>query len=199
MIRFARNTSMGYDVGKDKKLTERKVMLSKRFIGIVSTFVLAFSLVACGGGPVSYKQELLTDASGIKVTAENAGSDQSAVSASAIEVKDGDVICISPCLDKGSFHLTITSSDGKNTVYDKDTDGRVLFTIEAAPGKYDVKTTGNNATGWMTVFAMSTKDIQEQNDALKEKLEQEGVEQETIDELTQGGGASSSSSSSQSN
>jgi hypothetical protein len=174
------------------------IMLHKKLTGIVAMFVLALALVGCGGGKVSYTQEALTEASGIKVTAENAGSDQSATSGSAIDLKEGEVSCVSPFTEKGSFHLTITSSDGKTTVIDQDVEGKVLFTLEAAPGTYDVKTTGNGVTGWMTVFGQSAADIKEQNDKLGEALKEKEVDQSTIDEVTQDRTANASSSSSES-
>ncbi|MBP3892426.1 MAG: hypothetical protein J6D34_00115 [Atopobiaceae bacterium] len=143
---------------------------------------LALTLGACGG-PSTYSQEVLTEASGIKVTAENGKSGDEALTKGAITVKEGDVIVISPFTEKGSFHLTITSSEGE-VIYDDDASGKVLYTIGAAPGTYDVKTSGNNVTGWMTVAAQSSADLIAQDEALADALsEQEGDIVEKIESL----------------
>ena len=132
--------------------------------------VLAVTLGACGKSTSTYSQEMLDEASGIKVTAENGQTTDEALTEGAITVKEGDVIVISPFTEKGSFHLTITSSDGK-VIYDDDASGKVLYTIGAEPGVYDVKTNGNDVTGWMTVAAQSTEDLMAQDEALQEALE----------------------------
>ncbi len=141
---------------------------------------LALSVVLAACGAHSLGIDLLEDASGVKVTAENAGSKDAAVSEGAITVAEGDVIVISPCLDKGSFHLTITEHDNGTAVYDDDAEGRILFTIEAAPGTYDVEVSGNGATGWMTVFSESTSDLAAQDESLAETLEEVGIDPSTV-------------------
>jgi hypothetical protein len=138
---------------------------------------LALSVVLAACGAHSLGIDLLEDASGVKVTAENAGSKDAAVSEGAITVAEGDVIVISPCLDKGSFHLTITSSDGE-AIYDDDVDGKVYFMIDAEPGTYDVTTSGNRVTGWMTVFSQNKDDEAAINDSLDETLAENNIELE---------------------
>jgi hypothetical protein len=155
-------------------------MRAPKLASAVAAFALAASLVACGGGPASYGHELLDEAEGIRVTAENADNTHTATTDGAFELEQGDVIVISPFLDKGSIHVTITSADGKKTVYDDDADGKVMYTVAAEPGTYNVTTTANNATGWMTIFAESSQDLAEQNAALTEKLEEGGVDPDTI-------------------
>lgn len=144
--------------------------------------VLAVTLGACGKS--SYAQETLTEASGIKVTAENGKSSDEAFTEGAITVNEGDVIVISPFTEKGSFHLTITSSEGE-VIYDEDASGKVLYTIGAKPGVYDVTTSGNDVTGWMTVFAQSKADIIAQDESLKEVLDEEGIDASVIPETTE--------------
>ena len=140
------------------------------------TFALMLGLVACGGAS-SLAQETLDEADGIKVTAENAGSGSSATTGGAITVKEGDVIVISPFTDKGSFHLTITSTDGKVVAYDDDVEGKVMFAINAKPGTYDVTTKGNGGTtGWMTVFSQSAQELAEQDASLAAELEKAGAD-----------------------
>ncbi|MDO4533387.1 MAG: hypothetical protein Q4C36_06650 [Coriobacteriia bacterium] len=150
-----------------------------KFALVALAAALAFALAACSG-PSSYSQELLEEADGIKVIAENAGSDQTALTEGAITVKEGDVIVISPCMEKGSFHLTITSQDGKTVAYDDDASGRVYFTIDAEPGVYDVKTSGNDATGWMTVFSSNAEEEAAMNASLEEVLDANGIDKEGI-------------------
>lgn len=152
----------------------------KSLASIATSCALAFVLVACGK-PSTYKQELLTEASGIKVTTENAAADSGATTESAIHVAEGGTIVVSPDLSKGSFHLTITSADGKTTVYDDEAKGTVMYTVPAAPGDYSVKTSAQpGSTGWMTVFAMSQADLDEQNAKLNEALEKEGLDPKEV-------------------
>ena len=144
---------------------------------VVTLVFAVFALAACSKS--TYSQEVLENDTGgmyLKITAENA-SESSATTSEALSVEDGDVIVISPDLTKGAIHVTITSTDGKEIAYDDDADGRVLFTVEAQPGTYDAKTTGvNGATGSMTIFTMSAAEFGEQNAALEEILEKNGID-----------------------
>ena len=151
-------------------------MKATKIASVAAASLLTLTLMACSSTSSTYSQYTLDEASGIKVEAENAGSDQEALTESAIEVKEGDVIVISPFTEKGSFHLTITSDDGKTTVYDDDAEGTVMYTIAADPGTYTVKTSGNNVTGWMTVFSQSQQELAAQDAALAEALEGTDVE-----------------------
>lgn len=147
-------------------------MKVSKIASVAAASLLALTLMACTTSSSSYEQYTLDEASGIKVEAENAGSDSEAVTESGIEVKEGDVIVISPVTDKGSFHLTITSDADKSVIYDEDVEGRVLYTIEAKPGTYTVTTNGNNVTGEMTVFAQSQDEFAAQDASLDEALEE---------------------------
>ena len=149
-------------------------------LALASTLV-ALTLAACSSKS-SYGHELLDEASGIRVVAENA-KDATAITEAAIEVKDGDAIVISPCLDKGSIHVTITCQDeAKTLVFDDDVDGKVMFTTGALPGIYDVETCGKKgATGWMTIFAQNQDELVAQDEALAEALESAGVDADIAD------------------
>lgn len=161
-------------------------MMGKRVAGGLVTLAMAGMLFACGQAP-KLSVDLLDEASGVKVTAENAGADQSASSTGAIKAEDGDVLVISPCLDKGKFHLTVTSSDGKAVAYDDEVDGRILFENEIEPGSYDVQVKGiDGATGWMTVFAQDADELDAQNESLEETLTQNGIDSDTIESVTKG-------------
>lgn len=140
----------------------------------MAAMAFAVALAACGAS--SLGMESLEEVSGVRVTAENAGSDHTVESQGAIVVEDGDAIIISPCMDRGGFHLTLTKNDDGTVVFDDDVDGRVLFQIDAAPGTYDVVVSGNGATGWMTVFATNADELGAQNDSLAEALEGAGVD-----------------------
>ena len=148
--------------------------------------VLATMLVACSSS--SFSQEILENDTGglyLKITAENA-SGNSATTTGALQVAEGDIVVISPDLTKGAIHVTITSSDGKIVAYDDDAKGRVLFTIEAEPGMYDVKTKGaNGATGSMTIFAERSTELEAQDAALAETLAQNGVDPSAVSRSAQ--------------
>ena len=157
--------------------------MNKKITSAVAVLALALTLGACSSTSSSYAQETLDEVSGIKVEAENAGSDSSATTEGAITVEEGDTIVISPNIEKGSFHLTITSEDGKTTVFDDDVSGKVMFTQAAEPGVYNVTTNGNGTTGEMTVFAQSQDELAKQNadlaDAIEEATEDIEAEEET--------------------
>lgn len=116
---------------------------------------LSLSLMACASSASSYSQETLTDVSGVKVEAENASKDSMTTSEDALEVKEGEVIIVSPLTEKGGFHVTITPSQGGSPIYDQDVTGSILFPVEAEPGSYSITITpsGKNVTGELTVFA----------------------------------------------
>ena len=156
--------------------------MNKKITSAVAALALALTLGACSSSS-SYAQQTLDEVSGIKVEAENAGSDSSATTEGAITVEEGDTIVISPNIEKGSFHLTITSEDGKTTVFDDDVSGKVMFTQAAEPGVYNVTTNGNGTTGEMTVFAQSQDELAKQNadlaDAIEEATEDIEAEEET--------------------
>lgn len=151
-------------------------MRTKRVIGTLAAIAMAGTLFACGKAESKLTIDLLDEASGVKVVATNAGAEQSVSTAGAITVEDGDVLVISPCLDKGSLHLTVTSSDGNTVAYDDDVDGRIMFQTEATPDTYDVYVEGKDATGWMTVFAQDADELAEQDASLDEALTEAGVD-----------------------
>ncbi|MBQ6524333.1 MAG: hypothetical protein IJI12_06685, partial [Atopobiaceae bacterium] len=67
-------------------------MKSFKLATTLAALALAATLCACTSTSSTYAQETLTDASGIKVTAEYADSSSSATTEDAITVKEGDVI-----------------------------------------------------------------------------------------------------------
>lgn len=150
--------------------------MKKTIASTLASLALAATLVACGGKS-AYSQQALTEVSGVKITAENAADNSSANTAGALTVSSGDVVVISPDLTSGSVHLTITSADGATTVFDDKVDGRTMFTVAAAEGKYDVKTTAaKGATGSMLVIAESQDELIAQNEELSEALKREGLD-----------------------
>ena len=152
-----------------------------KIASLAVAFAFAAMLAGCAPeGPSSLAQYTLDSAPGVKIEAENAKSDNVCVTEGAFTVKKGDVIVVSPFTESGSFHLTIMPSAGGTAVYDADVDGKVLFTLEAEPGKYDVQTSGNGVTGWMTVAVQSEQELAEQDAALDEALEQNGTDPKAV-------------------
>lgn len=148
-------------------------MKKTKVTSLLATLALALGLAACGSGAAaSLSIEPLDEAVGVRVVAENAGADQMAISSGALTLQGGDVILVSPDLQKGSFNLTITSQDGATTAYDDKAEGRVLFTCEANPGTYDVQVSGDGATGTMVVCAQSAEELAAQDASLEEALEE---------------------------
>ena len=160
------------------------MMRVSRLMGIMATVALSGSLIACGQVDGKLSIDALEDVSGVKVVAENAGTDQSAKSAGAIEIEDGDALVISPFIEKGHLHLTVTSGDGDTVAYDDDVDGRVMFQVDAEPGDYDVKVVGGgDTTGWMTVFSQDEDEMAKQDASLKDTLEENGVDSDVVEDI----------------
>ena len=155
--------------------------MKSKLIKIAAIAVAACALIVmlAGCGKSSYEQVTLDDANGVKVTAENAGSDQTATTEGVITVKEGDIIVISPALDSGSFHVTIATADGSVVAYDDMADGRIMFPIDAEPGVYDVTTSANGGTtGWMTIFAKNKAEYDAENAALDAAAQEAAAQQE---------------------
>ena len=143
---------------------------------IATALALALVLVGCGNGaPSSFHQNRLTDASGVRVEAQNAGPDMEATTEAAFTIKDDDVILISPNVDEGSFHVTIAQTGSNNIIFDEDVSGKMLFTIEGDHGTYDITTRGNRVTGALVIAAQNEKAFTQQNESLESVLETEGV------------------------
>ena len=156
--------------------------MKKGIIASSMALALVLGLAGCGSGADAGAGTLgiepLTEVSGVRVTAENAGDDQMATSEGAITVGDGELILISPDLTKGALHLTIVSEDGSMKPYDDEASGRVLFTTDADPGVYNVEVKGKDATGTMVVCAQSKEELAAQDASLDEALEQVGAKAE---------------------
>ena len=139
----------------------------------VATLALSVALVGCGadGKSAAYTQTPLSEdsASGIQVVAENA-HDQKATNKDVLTVNDGELIIVSPLTEKGSFHVTITSSDGFTTVYDEDVDGTALKTVDAGPGTYSVSTQASDVTGSIVISTQNAEEFKKQNDELDKAL-----------------------------
>ncbi|MDO4400815.1 MAG: hypothetical protein Q4D27_07705 [Coriobacteriia bacterium] len=150
-----------------------------KIASLAVAFAFAAMLAGCAAdASSSLAQYTLDEASGVKIEAENAQSDNVCTTEDAITVKENDVIVISPFTETGSFHLTITPSKGGTAIFDDDVEGKVLFTIGADPGDYDVETSGNGVTGWMTVAAQNSEELMAQDEALQEALDKNAVETE---------------------
>lgn len=153
-----------------------------KIMAALAALTLCFGLAACNK-PSVYSQDTLDEAVGIRVEAENGTKDQEATTKGALVVKEHDIVIISPDVDKGSFHLTITSSDTGAAVFDDDVDGRVLFTQAIAAGTYDVTTYGNNVTGALVVAVHNEDEWNAQDAALGEALDEANIDIETVPEL----------------
>ena len=145
-------------------------MGNRRFVSVLSSVMLTAALVACGAKSV-LTLDALDEVSGVRVTADNASADDVVASGGAIVVAQGDVLAISPDFQSGDVRLTVTSQDGSTVAFDDKVEGRGFFTVDVEPGAYDVKVTGDGATGTLNVFAMPESAIEEQGTSLKEQLE----------------------------
>ena len=158
-------------------------MKALKIVAVAAAFALVMSLAACAAQASFSLEELEYDdgtpGTYLKATAEN-GAEGTSILGSALTVGEGDVVVLSPVTESGSFHVTITSSDKQAVAYDDDVSGRVMFTIQLAPGTYDVSVAGNNVTGYMTIAAHSAAEIAAQNESLGKALEENGIDPSTV-------------------
>lgn len=100
-----------------------------------------------------YSQAPINEGKGVIVTAENSTDTNPTVSKGILNVADGEGIVVTPALEQGSIHVTITLTDSEDTVYDGDVEGSEPILIEADTGTYDVATTPTDATGEVNITA----------------------------------------------
>lgn len=148
-------------------------------MGVLS---LGFSLCACDSGMSYYTQYamhydsgssdvmalsgvMLGAHDGIRVYAKDAGFGDGAVSEAIVRLDEGEAFCVEYRTDVGAFHVTITSKDTGEIVYDanpatyrpEDANDHFIKTdyppcVRADPGDYVVVTKGEGVTGRLDVY-----------------------------------------------
>ena len=141
--------------------------------------VLAGSLAACGETG-SLSDSIDSETGTITYTAEKATAG-SALSGATVDVKEGDIVVVSPLMDKGALNVQLTQGAigtedfAEEPAVDEDFDGKVLKTFEVDPGEYTVTVSvaGNEATtGTLSVHAKSKADYEAENKSLQETVEE---------------------------
>ena len=128
---------------------------------------MGLTLAGCSNGTL--RVDAAEEGDGVQIVAESATKDYSVTS--SLEVGEGDCICISPILDKGSLHVTI-GLEGEDPVVDADFDGKVLSYHAAAPGDYDLQVSGvDGASGTMSILTPSIEDVVAMDASLAEALD----------------------------
>ena len=112
-----------------------------------------------------------------QVVAENA--DEDSVASSEISIAEGDVFIVSPMLEKGSIHVVLKDVDTEEVALDETVSGSVFYSYEVKPGDYTLEVSGASgaaATGSVSILTTSAKAIEEQDESLKQTLEEMGVD-----------------------
>lgn len=150
-------------------------MKAVRFLVVVFACVLA--LVGCAGkGSLSDDIDDTTGA--FTFTADDAGKDSTVGSlGGGIDIKDGQILVVSPNLEKGSLQLGLMDED-MDVALDETVSGRQLTTHELDAGSYSimVKSLEDGTTGTMVVVAVDADEFEKQNKDLEAVLANVGVD-----------------------
>lgn len=142
-------------------------MKSFKLASFATAFALAASLAACGAG--TFHTDV--DENGkIEITAEHATNPQT-TNITSISVNAGECIVVNPLLESGSIHLTIEDGTGATKVFDGDVDGKIMFTVDAEPGIYEVVVSPSAATGTMSILTGDPEALGQADAALDELVE----------------------------
>lgn len=133
---------------------------------VVGMFILA----GCAGRG-SLSSDIIDETGAYKVTADDAGKGSAVMASGGVTVKEGQIVVVSPDLQKGSLQLKLIDSSNK-TVFDEKITGRVLDTHEFDFGEYAISVTCNEdgTTGTLLVVAVDAAEFEKQNQDLEAAL-----------------------------
>lgn len=135
----------------------------------------AFAMVGCAGqGTLS--SEIIDETGAYKVIADDAIKDSAIKVDGLVEIEKGQLLLVSPDLQKGSLYVKLTNASGESA-FEQDFSGRVLDTFEVTPGTYDISVTCSTS-GTTGVLVLSTVDAEEfakQDADLEAALAEAGV------------------------
>lgn len=157
----------------------KKLSMKFSLVGLVCALVVCMvALVGCGSkaGNGTLSAETVAETGAFKVTANDAKADDGVSKAAALTLNEGDILIVSPDLEKGKLQVTLKDASG-NVAFDQEMSGRVLSNHEVKAGTYDVTITCKEAgtTGSILVINQSAEEFAAQNKALDEALAEQGV------------------------
>lgn len=154
----------------------------KKTIAACAAAILTLgTLAGCSAG--TFTSDLLEDENGYKITAENADAGTSAGALGGFEVKEGEVVVLSPNLEKGKINIRLTTDKDDEAALDETVDGRVLSTYEVEPGTYSYgATVKEKATGTMVVTTVDKDEIDQQSKEFEKELQKKLSEAKGLSE-----------------
>ncbi|MGI6221288.1 MAG: hypothetical protein ACOYIP_05415 [Coriobacteriales bacterium] len=149
----------------------------KKILAIIAAAALCLVIAGCAGNG-TLSDEIIDETGAFKITADDAGEGSALASlGGGLVVEEGQIVVVSPDLEKGSLTVKLLGSDG-NAVLDQVAEGRVLSTAELAPGDYSVEVTcdKNGTTGTLMISAIDRAEFEQQNQALDDAVDAAGEE-----------------------
>ena len=158
--------------------------MRKRTLGtFVVSMALAGLLVACGGTNASRSLSSGEEPGTYEVSAVNAGEDQ--VASSEFTIGEGELFIVSPMLEKGSIRVALSIAGTDEIMFEETVSGSVFYSYEVDPGSYILDISGvegEDATGSVHILTMSAKELEEQEESLKESLEEVGMDPSVLED-----------------
>lgn len=143
--------------------------MKKTFAACAAAILTLGTLAGCSAG--TFTSDLLEDENGYKIVAENAGEGTSAGALDGFEVKEGELVVLSPDLEKGKINIRLTNSKDEDAALDETVGGRELTTYEVEPGTYSYgATVKEKATGTMIVTKVSKDEFDAQSKSFEKDL-----------------------------
>lgn len=176
---------------------KKNITIRKIAAGILGAVVLALALTACGEKP-TMGSKINDETGGFDVTAKNVyGTGCSG----NVTIAEGECLVVSPVLEKGHFVLTVVPEEEMNALMEDATsksveeigtddfspeqgmkitvEGKIMQAYAVEPGAYYVfvMTEKEKTTGTMAVMPRSIEELQAENAALTETLQEmpEGI------------------------
>lgn len=146
--------------------------MMKRIMAIVSMAALACMLWACTGGTLSVDIDEVGTHAVAEGFAEGSGTGN-------VTIGEGQGLCVNHIVERGSFHVKATSSDGE-VVFDEDLTDNIANLVEVPAGEYDLVISAKNATGTVDVIAYDIEAQAMADATLDDALERNGVDAEKL-------------------
>ena len=143
--------------------------MMKKMLIIAATLACMAALAGCAGTGSLQGED--TDEGAYEVTADNAAKDAAFVSVGDVEIAEGQLLVLSPVLQKGSLQVELFVNADKD-VLDQTVSGTVLSTYDVDPGSYSLRVTcaEDGTTGTLLIHVMDAAEFERQNQELEDAL-----------------------------
>lgn len=139
--------------------------ITRLVMAAAAAFVLTLGISACSFGESSFSMDVNDETGAYMIEAANAEG----MVSGELEIGEGDVLQLSPVLDKGKIQVQLKQGD--EVAFDETVDGRILSTYDVEPGTYTVEVIAvDKPTGSMTIYAADKDEVASMEEALEEAL-----------------------------